>query len=92
LEPDAPEDSSLLVVAIDHLLRCTKSTWTQFEQDFWIDGPAAWGTDYPASEFVRRLRIPPTALNGVLLVIVAGYSVANGFQLPLVAAKAWRTI
>jgi hypothetical protein len=43
LEPDAPEDSSLLVAAFDHLLRCTKSTWTQFEQDFWIDGPGRVG-------------------------------------------------
>jgi len=54
-------------------------------------GRAAWGTDYPASEFFRRLRTPPTALNGVLLVIVVGYSVANGFQLPL-PPEAWRTI
>jgi hypothetical protein len=85
---DAPDDTVVLVVAFDRLLRVSKATWREYARDYWLDMPAPLTGDYPDSPSVRADGIPSKALEGVAAVVALGYATPNGFAVP-VMRTAW---
>ena len=88
IDPSAPDDVTLLVIAFDQLLRVSKGTWRQFNREYWIDGPLGWSADRPDSPWSRDFGLPPTALDGVSMVVLAGYSVYRELRSPYMR-EAW---
>ena len=88
LGPQVPDDIRLLVIAFDCLLRVSKGTWRQYNREYWIDGPLGWSADRPDSPWSRDFGLPPAALDGVSMVVLAGYSVYRELRSPYMR-EAW---
>ncbi len=88
VEPDAPDDVTLLVIAFDQLLRVSKTDWRRFIRDHWIDGPVSWSADHPSSEWAQGFGLPTSILREVRAIVLLGYSVHNQMRSPFIPT-AW---
>jgi len=84
IDPQAPDDVTLLVIAFDRLLRVSKRTWRQFNREYWIDGPIGWSAGAPTSAWAKEFGLPPATLDGVSMVVLSGYSVYRDLRSPYV--------